>query len=87
MCSSDLVVCPVPPIGTQPSGRRRGNFVYPDRRLRAKTSPPPSQHIEELAEDAEAAYQDPMEAEPEEPKSMDLEADEEAAHYMGLNGM
>ena len=81
------VVCPVPPIGTQPSGRRRGNFVYPDRRLRAKTSPPPSQHIEELAEDAEAAYQDPMEAEPEEPKSMDLEADEEAAHYMGLNGM
>ena len=70
------VVRPLPPIGTQPSGRRRGNFVYPEPQVRAKTVPAPSQHIEELAEDAEAAEQDPVEAEPEEPEGLDLEADE-----------
>ena len=75
----------MPPIGTQPSGRRRGNFVYPERRVRAKTVPPPSQHIEELADDAEAGEQDPVEAEHEEPEGVDVEADKEAAHHMGLN--
>ena len=46
-CSSDEdahppVPVPVPLVGTQPSGHRRKNFVYPDpqRRLRSKTTPP-----------------------------------------------
>eukprot|EP00438_Fugacium_kawagutii_P017687 Skav211284 [mRNA] locus=scaffold2429:143489:145378:+ [translate_table: standard] len=76
---------PVPPIGTDPSRRRHGRFVYPDRRLRAKTTPS-AQCIEELAEDAEAAEFASLQEEPEQ-EAMDMEADEEAAQEMGLNEM
>eukprot|EP00438_Fugacium_kawagutii_P018364 Skav210909 [mRNA] locus=scaffold15:130393:132312:+ [translate_table: standard] len=89
---SPMQVCPpVPPIGTTPCGRRQKKFVYPERRLRAKTSP--TQELEQLAQDAEAADEglkdeetaaEPMDV--EEPVSMDLEADEEAASHMGLTG-
>lgn len=74
---------PVPPIGSDPSRRRHGHFIYPDRRLRAKTSPS-VRDIEELAEDAEAAEKDAMEEEPQE-EAVDVEADEEAALRMGLS--
>eukprot|EP00438_Fugacium_kawagutii_P027550 Skav207069 [mRNA] locus=scaffold1909:119319:120514:- [translate_table: standard] len=88
---SPMHVCPpVPPIGTTPCGRRQKKFVYPERRLRAKTSP--TQELEQLAQDAEAADEglkdeetpEPMDV--QEPVSMDLEADEEAASHMGLTG-
>ena len=52
------VPMPVPLIGTQPAGRRRKNFVYPDpqRRLRSKTTPPKlPEGLEMLAVDAEKA--------------------------------
>ena len=52
------VPMPAPLIGTQPAGRRRKNFVYPDpqRRLRSKTTPPKlPEGLEMLAVDAEKA--------------------------------
>ena len=78
-------VCPpVPPIGTDPPGRRRGGFVYPDRRLRAKTSPPPSQDLEELVQAAEEATAAELVEESRSP-DIDFSADAEAAVSMGLD--
>lgn len=95
-CSSDEdahppVPVPVPLVGTQPSGRRRKNFVYPDpqRRLRSKTTPPKlPEELEMLAEDvekADAASASEVPIHREEADLIDSEADEDAAGHMGLN--
>lgn len=80
---------PVPPIGTQPSGRQRRPFVYPSpgRRVRSKSSPP-SQDTEKLALAAEEAIaEEQIIAEQIEHvglDDMDCDADAEAAAAMGL---
>ena len=73
------MVAPAPRCGTEPSGRRRGPFRYPDRRLRTKTSQP---ELEELAADADAALEN-LDAGSQ--PSMDFAADEEAAQSMGFD--
>eukprot|EP00435_Cladocopium_sp_Y103_P072394 s526_g40.t1 len=85
-----LAAGPVPPIGIQPSGRRRGDFVYPQRRMRGKTSPAPSQdskevlhpELEQLAQAAEDAVA--LEHFDEEDQEMNFDANEDAAASMGF---
>lgn len=78
---------PVPPVGTNPCRRRRGNFVYPDplRRVRAKTSPEPN--LQELAEDADGDARDLFGGDHGAAEDEDLDGDAEAACHMGLNDM
>lgn len=78
------ILPPVPPIGTQPCHRRRGKFVYPDRRVRGKCTPPAPENLEDLAQAAEEA----MAVEDVEDNNfdqMDCDADAEAAAAMGLS--
>eukprot|EP00435_Cladocopium_sp_Y103_P047508 s232_g14.t1 len=75
------VAPPAPRCGTEPSGRRRGPFRYPARRLRTKTSQP---ELEELAADADAALENP-DASSQPSMDLDFAADEEAAQSMGID--
>ena len=68
-----FVPVPVPKIGTQPSGRRRGSFVIPDRRLRAKTSV--HEDVETQIGDAEmVAPEDSQSSKPALPADLEIQA-------------
>ena len=81
------------PIGTNPFRRRRGNFLYPDRRMRLKSTPhgseaapPASQDLETLAQAADDAVDheaEEAEAQPSQQDEMDWAADDEAAKFLG----